>query len=72
MPNYRYSESPGSHGRYYEYDAPGGRRVVAEHTSDPNNPGPHFHAGRLNDADEDFFHDRYVPVDGDHHFFYPE
>ncbi|MBM9506042.1 RHS domain-containing protein [Actinacidiphila acididurans] len=33
-------------GRYYHYDTPHGSRVVAEHTSDPRAPYPHFHAGR--------------------------
>jgi RHS repeat-associated protein len=35
----------GGWGRYYQYDTPHGTRVIAEHTSDPNAPLPHFHAG---------------------------
>ncbi|MFI9783011.1 DUF6531 domain-containing protein [Kitasatospora sp. NPDC051984] len=33
-------------GRYYQFDTPHGTRVIAEHTSDPKAPYPHFHAGK--------------------------
>jgi hypothetical protein len=46
MENYKYDENPGSHGRYYEYkDAAGNKRVVVDHTNDPNRATKHVHAG---------------------------
>ncbi|WP_343058453.1 HNH/endonuclease VII fold putative polymorphic toxin [Deinobacterium chartae] len=44
MSNYRYSEDPGTGGRFFQYETPQGPRVVVEHMGDPDKP-PHFHAG---------------------------
>ncbi len=41
--NYNYTDDSAAQGRYYEYDTPQGKRVIAEHFNDPNR-GPHFHA----------------------------
>ena len=72
--NYRYDSNFGSHGRYYEYDTPYGRRVIVEHTNDGQN---HFHAGQPkgnpNSHSYDFKENRYQKIDGpngDHHIYY--
>ena len=74
--NYKYSADPGTHGRYYEFDTPSGKRVVAEHTNDPGK-SPHFHAGEpkgnSSDRNYDFKQNRYRQVDGKrHHINYPK
>ncbi|MEU2240333.1 putative T7SS-secreted protein [Streptomyces sp. NPDC018338] len=70
--NYVYNTSPGSHGRYYQYETPNGTRVIAEHTNDPEAPHPHFHAGRPPEGtfDVDMMGRRYVQIGENHHFYY--
>ncbi len=72
--NYRLSQDPVSHGRYYEFETPQGARVVVEHTSDPKAPAAHFHAGQpKGDSTRqgvDFKNERYQQVDGKHHIYY--
>ena len=72
--NYRYSGDSGTHGRYYEYDTPQGKRVIVDHTNDPNHPKPHMHAGQpkhgANQKNVDFKQERYEPVGGIHHIYY--
>lgn len=79
---YVFSNDPGSHGNYSQYETPNGSRVVAEHTGDPNAPGPHFHAGQpkgdSSRSGVDFgwsgdhnSSERYQQVDGKHHYYYP-
>ncbi|WP_374754149.1 HNH/endonuclease VII fold putative polymorphic toxin [Streptomyces sp. SM12] len=70
--NYVYDESPGSHGRYYQYETPGGTRVIAEHTADPQAPHPHFHAGQPKNGtyNVDMRGERYQQVGDKHHFYY--
>ncbi|WP_051797174.1 DUF6531 domain-containing protein [Catenuloplanes japonicus] len=82
---YRYSDDPGGHGYYRQYETDNGSRVIVEHTNDPNAASPHFHAGRpKSSADEtgvDFGWSgrpfepggaqRYRQLDGKHHYFYP-
>jgi RHS repeat-associated protein len=72
--NYVYDESPGSHGRYYQYETPEGTRVVVNHTNDPNAPHPHFHAGQPKGGGRnvDMMGQRYQQVGDKHHFYYPE
>ena len=72
--NYRYDTNLGSHGRYYEYDIPNGKRVIVEHTNDGV---PHVHAGQPKDNPNshtyDFKMNRYQKIDGpdgDHHIYY--
>ncbi len=73
--NYKYDSNPGSHGRYYEYDTPNGKRVMVEHTNDGKS---HFHAGEpkkgVNPYTYDFKKDRYKKIDNpatkDHHIYY--
>ncbi len=74
--NYRYSRDPATHGRYYEYDTPQGKRVVVEHTNDGD---PHMHAGKPKPGGDprnyDFKENRYQKIigsDGDHHIYYNE
>lgn len=75
--NYVFDNNQTSHGRYYEFDTPRGKRVIAEHTADPQQGQPHFHAGMV-DPEEldpmkvDFKKDPYAKIDGDHHYYYPE
>lgn len=71
MSNYSYDTNPGAHGRYHQFDTPDGPRVIAEHTSDPRAPLPHFHAyepkagaGGIAPGE------RYARVDGPHHYYY--
>ncbi|NJL55407.1 hypothetical protein HC928_09640 [bacterium] len=76
--NYRYSNDPGTHGWYYAYNTPQGRRVIVEHTNDPNHPYPHFHAGEVRQSAQrvenidgfDFRTQRYTSVGGAHHYYY--
>jgi len=72
--NYRLSDDPASHGRYYEYETASGTRVVVEHTSDPRAPAAHFHAGQPKGDSArtgvDFKSERYQQVDGKHHIYY--
>ena len=77
MKNYKYDENPGAHGRYYEYkDAHGNKKVVAEHTNDPNRATKHVHAGEAKPKGDpktyDFKEDRYKNIDtkGDQHIDY--
>ena len=77
MKNYKYDENPGGHGRYYEYrDAHGNKKVVAEHTKDPNRATKHVHAGEAKlDGDPktyDFKEKRYknIKTKGDQHIDY--
>lgn len=72
--NYSYDPNPTSHGRYYEYDTPNGKRVIVDHTNDGVN---HIHAGKpkgnSNSHTYDFKTDRYQKIDGadgDHHIYY--
>ncbi|WP_433409501.1 DUF6531 domain-containing protein [Saccharomonospora azurea] len=81
-PNYRHSEDLGTHGRYMQFETENGSRVIAEHTSDPNAPGPHFHAGQPKGdpsregvdfgwstaSNNDI--ERYSQIGGSHHMFY--
>ncbi|TDQ00954.1 DUF6531 domain-containing protein [Labedaea rhizosphaerae] len=81
-PNYRYSEDRGSHGVYRQFETDNGSRVIAEHTNDPNAPGPHFHAGEpKGDPSRNFVDfgwsdahnrdvERYGQMGGKHHIFY--
>ncbi|TLW90729.1 type IV secretion protein Rhs [Saccharomonospora piscinae] len=81
-PDYRHSEDLGTHGRYMQFETDNGSRVIAEHTSDPNAPGPHFHAGqpKIDPTREmvDFGWsdrpnseiERYSQIGGSHHMFY--
>ena len=75
--NYKYDDNPGSHGRYYEYDTPNGKRVVAEHTNKAQ--GGHFHAGEPKEDDilkshtYDFKKERYLNIkvpNKDKHIYY--
>ncbi|PXY26049.1 type IV secretion protein Rhs [Prauserella coralliicola] len=80
--NYRHSEDLGTHGRYMQFETENGSRVIAEHTSDPNAPGPHFHAGQpkidpTREAVDFGWSDqpnsqieRYSQIGGSHHIFY--
>ena len=72
--NYRLSQDPASHGRYYEFETHQGTRVVVEHTSDPRSPSAHFHTGQpKGDSTRkgvDFKNERYQQVDGKHHIYY--
>jgi hypothetical protein len=80
-PGYRYTENPGSHGSYQQFETERGSRVIVRHTNDPNQ-GPHYHAGQPKgnpdeqgvnfgwDSELDF--QRYRPVGGKHHLYYPE
>jgi RHS repeat-associated protein len=72
--NYRYSEDAGAHGRYYEYETPNGKRVVADHTADPRRDTKHAHAGQPKGdpcrSDVDFKEERYQQVGGRHHIDY--
>jgi len=72
--NYEYSSNPTHHGRYYEYDTPNGKMVVAEHTNDGK---LHAHAGKPNEKENPFNYDfkkkRYSNIygsNGDHHIYY--
>ena len=72
--NYKYDSNTGSHGRYYEYSTPFGKRIIVEHTNDGM---PHFHAGQPkgnpNSMDYDFKTYRYGKIeipDTDHHIYY--
>ena len=72
--NYKYDPNPRSHGRYFEYDTPNGKRIVVEHINDGK---PHVHAGQPkgnpNSHTYDFKVDRYQKIDGpngDHHIYY--
>lgn len=72
--NYKYDPNPGSHGRYYEYDTPNGKRVIAVHTNDGV---PHVHAGKPKidpkSRTYDFKNKRYGKIEGssgDHHIYY--
>ncbi|MCY8008892.1 T7SS effector LXG polymorphic toxin [Bacillus haynesii] len=72
--NYEYSSNPTHHGRYYEYDTPNGKMVVAEHTNDGK---LHTHAGKPNEKENPFNYDfkkkRYSNIygsNGDHHIYY--
>lgn len=74
LKNYKYDSNPTSHGRYYEYDTPNGKRVIAEHTNDGQS---HFHAGEpkgnSSSRTYDFKENRYQKIngqDGDHHIYY--
>ena len=81
MPGYRFDTNPTAHGNYEQFETENGSRVVAEHTNDPNQPGPHFHAGQPKsqpsqngvnfgwDISAPF--ERYRKVGGDHHLYYP-
>jgi RHS repeat-associated protein len=80
---YLYSTNPTSHGKYMQFETSQGSRVIAEHTSDPDAPHPHFHAGQPKvepgrtgvdfgwTGDEGAF-EKYKPVDGAHHFYYED
>ncbi|MFE5474767.1 DUF6531 domain-containing protein [Nocardia sp. NPDC056541] len=75
--NYHYSENPGAHGRYYQYETPEGSRVIVEHTNDPQAPHPHFHAGQpqedvnvIGPNSQDMRGKIYKSVGGDHHLYY--
>ncbi|GGT16412.1 hypothetical protein GCM10010271_19120 [Streptomyces kurssanovii] len=70
--NYVYDPNPGAHGRYYQYETPQGTRVIAEHTSDPNAPYPHFHAGQPKGGGHnvDMMGERYQQVGDKHHLYY--
>ncbi len=63
--NYKYDSNPGTHGRYYEYNTPTGKVVIAEHINDGK---PHFHAGAPkstytgNPHDYDFYNNRYSNI----------
>ncbi|MGH3517147.1 MAG: HNH/endonuclease VII fold putative polymorphic toxin [Haloechinothrix sp.] len=84
MPGYRYSEDLGTHGRYQQFETDNGSRVIAEHTSDPRAPGPHFHAGEpkgdptrdgvdfgwSDRRSDDPVVERYSQIGGSHHIFY--
>lgn len=71
--NYRLSRDPATHGRYYEYDTPQGKRVIVDHTNDPAR-GPHMHAGQPKSNPQrssvDFKNERYQQVGGRHHIDY--
>ncbi len=74
--NYRYSRDPATHGRYYEYDTPHGKRVIVEHTNDGV---LHMHAGKpkpgADQINYDFKENRYQKIigsDGDHHIYYAD
>lgn len=74
--NYKYDTNPTSHGRYYEYDTPNGKRVIVDHTNDAIQ-GKHMHAGRpkgnSKDMNYDFKTNRYQKIigeDGDWHIRY--
>ena len=80
---YVFSDDPGTHGNYAQYETPNGSRVIAEHTGDPNAPLPHFHAGQpkgdSNRSLVDFGwggnpreSERYAAVGGKHHHYYNE
>ena len=72
--NYEYSNNPTHHGRYYEYDTPNGKVVVAEHTNDGDN---HFHGGKVSPSWNGNKHtydfkapgNDYYP-EGTHHYYY--
>jgi RHS repeat-associated protein len=71
MANYHYDPNPGAHGRYYQYDTPNGPRVVAEHTSDPRAPHPHFHAYQPKEGATGInIGEKYARVDGGPHHYY--
>ncbi len=70
-------QNPGSHGRYYEYkNARGEKKVIVDHTSDPNRATKHVHAGEAKPKSDpkeyDFKKDRYKNVEtkGDQHIDY--
>ncbi|WP_249292241.1 HNH/endonuclease VII fold putative polymorphic toxin [Metabacillus flavus] len=72
--NYEFSSNPTHHGRYYEYNTPQGKRVIAEHTNDGR---VHTHAGRpnrqANQFNYDFKKERYDNIygpNGDHDIYY--
>ena len=75
--NYEYNTNPTAHGRYYEYDTPLGKRVVAEHTNDTTK-GLHMHAGQPKGKNPnihtyDFKQERYAKIygkDNDWHIYY--
>ena len=75
--NYEYNTNPTAHGRYYEYDTPLGKRVVAEHTNDITK-GLHMHAGQPKGKNPnihtyDFKQERYAKIygkDNDWHIYY--
>ncbi|MFP3917106.1 HNH/endonuclease VII fold putative polymorphic toxin [Lysinibacillus telephonicus] len=76
--NYRLSNDPGSHGRYYEFvNDRREKKVVVLHTNDPNR-GIHAHAGTHKGAPDDparftydFKEERYAKINDpktkDHH-----
>jgi RHS repeat-associated protein len=84
QPYYRHSEDLGTHGRYMQFETENGSRVIAEHTSDPRAPGPHFHAGQSkvdptrdgvdfgwsNKPNDHPDVERYSAIGGSHHIFY--
>ncbi|MFF9626452.1 RHS repeat-associated core domain-containing protein [Streptomyces griseosporeus] len=62
-------------GRYYQYDTPHGSRVIAEHTSDPNAPHPHFHAGKPQEGlppDVNMMGKTYKQIMPKHHIYYEQ
>ena len=62
-------------GHYYQYDTPHGVRVVAEHTSDPLAPYPHFHAGKPQEGaprDVNMQAKTYKQIQPKHHLYYNE
>jgi hypothetical protein len=72
--NYKYDSNPGSHGRYYEFNTPKGKRVVVDHVNDGVT---HMHAGRpkpgANHFTYDFKVDKYqnIPLPNtNHHIYY--
>lgn len=72
--NYVFSNNLGAVGRYYKYSTINGPRVVVDHTSDPTKTLPHFHAGQPKGDSKnikyDFRKDKYLQVNGSHHYYY--
>jgi RHS repeat-associated protein len=64
--------SPGSQGRWYQYERPGQNDAyVVEHPVDPNQD-PHFHAVTSKPGHIPVHEGgNYAPIDGDHHIYYP-
>ena len=75
--NFEYSDNPTHHGRYYEYETPQGKKVVADHINDVEQ-GLHTHAGTAPKGADPFKYDfknpdnRYSPTNKDtnHHIPY--
>ena len=65
-----------NHGRYYEFDTPNGKRVVADHTSDVRRSTKHTHAGQPKDdptrSDVDFMEEKYSQIGEKHHIDYQD